>query len=214
LDVDTEPIGCCFDKESTSMAKDYRLKGLDSTSEAILDFLKGKGLNGLTSLEVGSGVGGLSIEMAKSGVSHARGLDLSKAMVGASRALARESGVDSSVSFELGDGARSVLEPADIVILDAVICCYPDAEGIIRNTSSAAKKYYAFAAPDDGRLLVRFFKVFLPLQRLRRRKGFRFYVHSLARVQRVLEERGFAEAFRQPSGRIWTVRVFATAGPP
>jgi cyclopropane fatty-acyl-phospholipid synthase-like methyltransferase len=67
MSVDTGSISCCFDKESQKMLHDYRDEGLADTANAILEFLS-PSLKGMTVLELGCGVGGLTVETLRKGV--------------------------------------------------------------------------------------------------------------------------------------------------
>ena len=49
----------------------------------------------------------------------------------------------------VGDAAVESLEPHDVVVLDKVICCYPDADALIARSTSAAQRIYAFALPES-----------------------------------------------------------------
>lgn len=192
MGADTGGISCCFDQESQRMLEDYRKKGLGDTSTAIADELAKRGLAGSTVLELGCGVGALTLELLRRGAPSAVGVDLSPKMIQLARTLANEAGLSGVVSFEVGDGAVKELKKADIVILDAVLCCYPDVATLVNNSSSAAGRYFAFAVPDDDRLATKLLRPLLPMQGLFfRRGGFRFFVHPTRQIGQVLEAKGF-----------------------
>jgi SAM-dependent methyltransferase len=146
LEPDIRGISCCFDRESQHMLEDFRQNGLSDTATTILSALKARGIAGTTSLELGCGVGGLTLRLLREGVTSARGIDLSPKVVDAARSLAAEEGFSGSVTFEVGDGATTPLGKADLVMLDAVICCYPDFPALIGNSSAAARLYYALSS--------------------------------------------------------------------
>jgi SAM-dependent methyltransferase len=212
--VDTTTISCCFDKESEKMLKDYRDNGLSDTSDAILGAL-GPSIKGSTVLELGCGVGALTVELKRRGASSATGMDLSPKMVELARTMAAEAGLSDSVTFEVGDGALAGLKKSDIVILDTVVCCYPDFAALVENSSSAAARYYAISAPDDTRPVTKMLKLLLPLQNIivavAGRAGFRFYLHPIGRIKKSLEEKGFTMTSKSKEGWIWSVFVFAAA---
>ncbi|QQG48138.1 MAG: class I SAM-dependent methyltransferase [archaeon] len=207
--TDTSGITCCFDEESERMLEDYRRRGLGSTSKTILAALRERGLAGSSTLELGCGVGALTLEFLKAGASKAKGVDLSSAMVRTARSLVQDAGHSGSAQFVHGDGALLSLERSDFVVLDTVLCCYPDVQGLIENSSAAASRFYAISIPDDRRILTRVLKVFLPLQKIfLRRRGFRFYVHPVEKVLSLLSQKGFAPVFESRAGRVWCVFVF------
>jgi len=213
LPVDTGGISCCFDQESQQRLDDYRREGLGETSTAIVEGLVGRGLAGATVLELGCGVGGLLLELLHKGAASAVGVDLSPKVIQLAQALASEAGLSASVSFEVGDGAVLELKKSDVVILDAVFCCYPNFATLLANSSSAAGKYYAFAVPDDSRFATRLLMPLLPLQRLfSRRSGFRFFIHPTRRIAEALEAKGFRKVSRTPLGWMWSAFLFAAPG--
>ncbi|MDA4121438.1 MAG: hypothetical protein OK404_03415, partial [Thaumarchaeota archaeon] len=113
-------------------------------------------------------------------------------------------------TFRLGDGARELLPSSDVVILDSVICCYPDAATLVNNSSSASRRYYAIAVPDDKRPVTRLLKRLLPIQRLfTRRSDFTFFIHPTESLARQLEDEGFELAVKTHAGWVWSVFVFA-----
>jgi magnesium-protoporphyrin O-methyltransferase len=195
------------------MLKDYEKDGLSETTEIIADTLNKKGLAGSTILELGCGFGALSLELLRKGAASAVGMDLSPKMIELAHRLATEAGLSKSVSFEQGDGASADLRVSDIVILDAVLCCYPDAASLVENSSDASRRYYAFSVPDDGRLATKFLRVLLPIQSIILRRGsFRFFIHSTRRIKERLEKKGFKLVSKSAAGWIWSVFVFAAPG--
>jgi 2-polyprenyl-3-methyl-5-hydroxy-6-metoxy-1,4-benzoquinol methylase len=145
MGVNTEGISCCFDDESKQMLKDYRKDGLDDTSLVVSDALSSRDLAGSTILELGCGIGALSLELLKKGAGSVHGMDLSPAMVELARTLAAEAGFSQKASFERGDGAMADLPSSDIVILDKVLCCYPDA-----TSSYLCRPYFPDETPSDS----------------------------------------------------------------
>lgn len=209
MGVDTGGISCCFDQESQKMFDDYRKKGLSDTAVAIAEAVSKGGLQGSTVLEIGCGFGALSMELVERGASAAVGLDLSPKMIRIAKALAAEKGLSGSISFRLEDGAAAKLPPSGIVILDTVLCCYPDMTALVENSSAVAEGYYAISIPDDRRFVTRAMKLFLPLQSLLfRRDRFRFFIHPSRRIVETLEAKGFKLVSRSPASWIWSVFVF------
>ena len=209
MKVDTDGIGCCFDARTSRMLDNFRRKGLGKTATAILDYLASRGTSGMGSLEVGSGVGGLTIELARRGVNPAAGIDLSTEMVRVAKALASESIPEGSVTFAVGDGATSPLEVADIVVLDAVLCCYPDVRALIGNSTASARKFYAISIPDNRRAMTKLLRPFLPIQRLLLRKTtFRFFLHPVSTITERVTARGFVKVFEKRVGMTWSVFVY------
>jgi magnesium-protoporphyrin O-methyltransferase len=64
------------EKNAAGEAKRYRRKGLDGTSKRIFDFIRERGVEGKTLLEVGGGIGSIEIELLKAGMSRAISVEL------------------------------------------------------------------------------------------------------------------------------------------
>lgn len=213
MGINTEGISCCFDEEAKRMLKDYKKEGIDDTGMVVSDALGSRGLSGSSVLELGCGIGGLSLELLKKGAASVHGLDLSPQMIQLARSLAAEAGVSEKVSFERGDGADAALPTSDVVVLDKVFCCYPDMIALLDNSSSATRRYYVFSLPDDRRGATRFFRLFLPLQGVfQRRSSFRFFIHPTRKIEESLRTKGFTPIFKSSVGWIWSVFIFAAPG--
>lgn len=207
--MDTGGISCCFDTQSQRILADYQRNGLSETAEVIAGAFDSLTLSKSTVLELGCGIGALTQELVRRGASSGTGIDLSPKMVALASSLAAQAGLSKSLTFSLGNGAEANLPRSDIVILDAVFCCYPDAASLVENSSSAAKRFYAFAVPDDTKPLTKALGIFLPLQALVfRRDNFRFFVHSTRGISEILRARGFRLVSKSKAGWIWSVFVY------
>jgi 2-polyprenyl-3-methyl-5-hydroxy-6-metoxy-1,4-benzoquinol methylase len=116
------------EKRARAEARRYRRRGLDPTSRRIAEFLQRQGIQGRTLLEVGGGIGAIQIELLKAGITRAVNIELTPTYEEAARALLREAGLEARVERRVMDFAEATgeVETADIVIMNRVICCYPD----------------------------------------------------------------------------------------
>ena len=116
------------ERSARGEARRYRRKGLDGTSRRIVDFLKAQGVEGRTVLEVGGGIGALQLELLKAGASRALSIELTPTYEDVAAGLLREAGLTDRVERRVMDFAEaaSQIDGADIVVLNRVICCYPD----------------------------------------------------------------------------------------
>src|SRR3954470_4885055 len=130
------------------MAKRYRKKGLDKPSQRMVGFLEGK-VDGATVLEIGGGVGETQLGLLRRGAARAVNLELSPAYDAEARALAREVGVQDRVERRIHDIAQAPdqVEPADIVVLHRVVCCYPDYEKLLGAAADHARHALVFSHP-------------------------------------------------------------------
>jgi magnesium-protoporphyrin O-methyltransferase len=214
----TEMSTCCVHNRDAGrffgwFAQRYRKrfarKGLEPSQKHLMKGLTRAGFRDATLLEIGCGVGYLHQRLLQAGAAHAVGVDLSAGMLEEARAEAQALGLAERTEYRQGDfvALAATLAPADIVILDKVICCYPDADALVHTSALTAKRVYAFTIPRDrwtvqaalwaGRLL-------LSLIRCR----FRAYVHDPATIDRWLKDAGFTQAF-ESSTFTWLTRVYA-----
>ncbi len=209
-DPDDRP-DCCFDDWAASNARRARSKEtVAGTSKALLSALSDD-LEGRTLLDVGCGVGDLMLAMLSHGASSGTGMDLGPGGIEEARKLAGSRDLSDRATFVVGDGSREPLEPADIVTLNRVLCCYPNADDLIENTTGAARSLFAFTAPVDrglagvyNRMMVWSANHWYALRR-RKFRGFRVFVHDLEEVERTIRAAGFELAH---AGRVrWTWRL-------
>jgi magnesium-protoporphyrin O-methyltransferase len=116
------------EKRAQSEARRYRRRGLDRTSRRIAELLKQQGIVGRTLLEVGGGIGATQIELLRAGITRAVNIELTPTYEEAAQALLREAGLEDRVERRVMDFAEAdgEVETADIVIMNRVICYYPD----------------------------------------------------------------------------------------
>jgi 2-polyprenyl-3-methyl-5-hydroxy-6-metoxy-1,4-benzoquinol methylase len=177
-------------------AKHYRQNGLDDTARKMVAFLEEHGIAGATVLEVGGGVGGIQIELLKRGAASAVNLELSPAYDEEAIALLREAGVEERAERRLHDIAADPdgVEPADVVVLHRVVCCYPEYERLLRAAGEHAHRLLVFSYPPRNALSRLLLGTENLLFRLRR-KQFRTFAHPPRRMRAVVESCGLRQAY-------------------
>ena len=209
---------CCIHNQGAGrffgwFAKRYRKRfarrGFERSQEQLVEGLSRSGIGGAKLLEIGCGVGYLHQRLLQSGAASAVGIDLSTKMVQEARAAAREQGLAERTDYREGDFVElaDAIKPVDIVILDKVICCYPDADTLVHRSAAKATRVYAFTIPRD-RLSVRIAMWLTGAALALIRCGFRSYVHDPATIDRWLTDAGFQRTF-EDSTFIWLTRVYA-----
>ena len=178
-------------KQARRDARRFRRKGLDATARRLVDSLARRGLDGATVLEVGGGVGGVEIELLRAGAARVTNVELSPGYEDEARALLAEAGFESRVERRLGDfvDAAESLEPADVVVLHRVVCCYPDEVALVGAATGRALRLVALSFPRDTVLIrtgARAMNVVL-----RRLFGFQMYVRPAHAVLAPAEARDF-----------------------
>jgi 2-polyprenyl-3-methyl-5-hydroxy-6-metoxy-1,4-benzoquinol methylase len=188
-----------------AFAKKYRKRGLDKTARKMADFLRDRGIEGATVLEIGGGVGEIEIELLKAGAARAQNLELSPGYEEEARKLAEEAGVERRFDWHIHDIAQNpqAVEPADIVVMHRVVCCYPDYERLLGAAADHARRALVFSYPPRNALSRTFYGVFNLVMRLMR-SSFRGFAHPPGAMVAVLEERGLRRTFQRHVG-IWRV---------
>ena len=220
-----EPRPCCECGANAGIARHFDAKvreslaacqapGLVAVSERLRDALLAAGPTGKTVLELGCGRGGLLRQLLDAGAASATGLDLSEASIEDARRRFAEAGLADRVRLRVGDAAYAPVKSHDWVILDRVICCYPDVERLLANSIPAARQLYAFTVPPSrgwrGRLARILWGAERVLDRLRR-DSCRGYVHDVGLVERRLRDAGF-RLRHQENHRLWHVAVYERPG--
>jgi Methyltransferase domain len=191
-------------------ARRYRRRGLDDTAQRLVDELASRGL-GASALEVGGGVGAIELELLKKGVERATIVELSHGYDEEATTLAREAQVEERIERRHGDFAEqeALVDPADVVVMHKVVCCYPDPEKLVGAAARHSRRLLALSFPRDTwwlRLAVRVGNVWFRLI-----GGIETFLHEPARVVAIAESAGLKAVLHEPSGRIWRVAVFERA---
>ena len=100
-------------------------------------------------LEIGGGVGELHLELLRAGASHATNLELVDAYDPEARRLAREAGLADRIDRRVVDIAAEpdAVEPADVVVLHRVVCCYPDVGTLLGAATDHARHLLVYSHP-------------------------------------------------------------------
>jgi magnesium-protoporphyrin O-methyltransferase len=196
------------DKYARDDLEAYRQHGPSKPTQLLIDQLVQQGVQDMTLLDIGGGVGAIQHELIKSGVRSVTGVDASKAFIGAARHEAERQGYADRVQYQVGDFVKlaHAIEPADIVTLDRVVCCYPDMPALVGESAARARHYYALVFPRDA-LIYRAVTVALNSFERLSREPFFFFVHPTARVDRLICEQGFEKLFHRKL-LIWQVLIY------
>ncbi|HEX6918468.1 MAG TPA: methyltransferase domain-containing protein [Phycicoccus sp.] len=192
--------GCCDsrgcdgvfgDRFARRLAKRYRRRGLGRTERRIVDGLVARGVDGATVLEIGGGVGELQLELLRAGAARATNLELVDVYDEHARALAAEAGLADRVERRIIDVAADPQEvdPADVVVLHRVVCCYPDAERLLAAAADHTNRLLVFSHPPRHVVT----RVLLVLQNAWLRvtgKAYRAFLHPPELMLEVLQRHG------------------------
>ena len=193
------------EKNAQSEVKRYRSKGLDRLSRRIADLVKERGVDGMTMLEVGGGIGAIEIELLKAGVARAVNVELTPTYEQAAGELLREAGLADHVERRVMDFVETgtEVEEADFVVLNRVICCYPD---MPRLTAAAAERarHTLFLSFPNSRWWTRLGLTIVNLGFRVVRVRFRVFLHRPELILAAAEQLGLKTTFND-RGVLWQV---------
>ena len=183
-------------------ARRYRERGLDPAGQRVVDYLRARGVDGATVLEVGGGVGALQLELLAAGAERAVNVELADSYEPHATALARDRGLEHRIERRVSDFVTAEdVEAADVVILHKVVCCYPDHRTLVGAAAERARGVLVLTLPRDTWLNRAGFRALNVVQRIRR-QAFRVFVHDPDAVLRVAIERGLRRT-RDARGFVW-----------
>jgi magnesium-protoporphyrin O-methyltransferase len=166
----------------------------------MVEFLEAGGIDGAIVLEIGGGLGEIEIELLKRGASRSLNLELSPAYAEEAAALLRDAGLEGRLEHRLHDIAADPgsVEPADVVVLHRVVCCYPDYERLLGAAAAHARSRIVFSHPPRNLASRSVVAVQNLVFRVLRRE-FRAFVHPPAEMVAVVQRNGFRVAYAHRS---------------
>jgi SAM-dependent methyltransferase len=206
-------IAAFFDRMSDGRRNGGGRYAMANVSKALLAALLRTGPSGRSVLELGCGPGAMLTELLLAGADRATGVDLSEKTLAEARDRLEEAGVADRSSLSVGDAAHIPLVPHDWVVLDKVICCYPDADALLTNSIEAASDVYAFAVPASYGWRGLVARIGIALENVslavlgRPCPG---YVHDVRLIEERLRVAGFRPSYRGTS-HTWEIAVFERA---
>jgi len=110
------------------------------------------GLEGARVLEIGGGVGALQAELLGAGAEQGEVVELVAAYEPYALELARERGLEGRTSFRVVDVLEEpeAVEPADVVLLNRVVCCSPDGVELAGRAAALSRRTLVLSFPRDA----------------------------------------------------------------
>lgn len=191
-------MDCCsgtdrfFSFFANSYAKRLEKKGFEKSQRALFDELQNIGFENQSVLDIGCGTGFFHQKMIQSGASEATGVEISKKMIDHAKSLARKKGLEPKTKYAVGDfvEVHSQYDEHDVLVLDKVICCYPDSGKLIRLSTEKCRKSYALSYPRDS-WIPRFSFGVIRLALTLARSGFKPKIYPVFWVREQIERTGF-----------------------
>jgi 2-polyprenyl-3-methyl-5-hydroxy-6-metoxy-1,4-benzoquinol methylase len=200
------------EKRAASDLRKYREKGPIPSTKALIEALKAEGVEGVTLLDIGGGIGAIQHELLDAGVAHATSIDASAPYLDAAREESNRRCHGDRVRYRHGDFvelAESVA-PADIVTLDRVINVYPDWERLAGLAAARAQRMYGLVYPRDThmvRLVILAMNLLLRLLR----KPVRAAIRPADAIERIARENGLSPHLTRNVGPAWQIALFRRA---
>lgn len=187
----------------------YRKRGADKSTRLLLAALRAEGVDGQTLLDIGGGIGAIQLELLRAGVTSATDVDASTGYLAVARVEAEREQLADRIAYHHGNFVDLApnLEPAGVVTLDRVICCYHDMRALVSQSAVKATHLYGLVYPRDMWLMRAVLAVGNVLLRLQR-TPFRVFVHSSTAVDALIREAGLRPCYHRFAG-IWQVAVYA-----
>jgi len=160
---------------------------------------------GETVLEIGGGIGEIELELLRAGAERATNVELSGAYEPQGNALLGEQGLGGRIDWRYGDVAvdRDLAAAADVVVLNRVVCCYPDMPALVDAVAEKTQRALALSFPRDTMLVRLSARIINGWCRVRR-KDFRFFVHPPRAIVATATARGL-QLVHEHSGRFWQI---------
>jgi magnesium-protoporphyrin O-methyltransferase len=190
-------------------ARRYVRRGLGDTARGLVE-LAGD-VTGATVLDVGGGVGAVELELLAAGAERATNVELSGGYEEAARRLLAERGLRERVDRRVGDFVNEPVDPHDVVVLHRVVCCYPDADGLVGAAAGRTRRRLLVTYPQE-RPWVRAGARVVNLGLRLCGSSFRTYVHPVSRMAAAAAAEGLALGERRRQGLVWESAAFVRAG--
>lgn len=193
------------ERQARSHRRRFEQSGLTGPGRAIVDWVVLRGLHdGASVLEIGGGVGELQVELLRRGALRAANVELSRSWEPEAGRLLDRHGLADRVERVSGD---LVTQPglageADVVILNRVVCCYPDYAGLLRAAGERARRALVFTHPPRTAVVRGGLAVVNAWQRARGRE-YRAYAHPQEDMLDVLAATGLRPVTSGRAGMWW-----------
>ena len=189
-----EDIGCCFDGWVSRWERRERKKGLRKETLALRNALIPQ-IQDASFVEIGCGIGALTRELVKNGAANGAGFDLSKDAIQTARRLAAEAGMLDRARFDVANGALAPLPERPVIVMDKVICCYPEPNALIPHAISAETNVCGLVIPISKGMVGKAISFFVKIENFifkMRRIEFRAFVHKQSWIDDLVLTQGLS----------------------
>jgi magnesium-protoporphyrin O-methyltransferase len=208
---------CCGDRGyqttfgerfASRVARRYHKRGLNRTQQRLVSFVTERGLEDASVLEIGGGIGEIQVELLRRGARQATNTEISTNYEREAAELLSAHGVGDRVTRRIVDIATApdAVEPADVVVLHRVVCCYPDYEALLTAAAGHARRLLVFTHPAKEPVTRTIMGCDNLLRRMRGNE-FRSFVHPPEAMIASVEAQGLTLRYRH-RGWPWHIAGF------
>ncbi len=187
---------CCgaesfFDRKSANRdLRRYLKRGPNKTTLSLLSPLKD--VAGKSLLDIGGGVGVIQHALLLKGAVQTTDVDASSSYIAIAREQMKTNKMEGKMTFIHGDfiDVHERLQRHHIVTLERVVCCYPDVDSLIKNSTAKSTEYYGLVYPMDNffsKLMIKLMDVYMWILR----NPFRSFVHDEEKMDKLIQDQGF-----------------------
>ncbi len=203
-----------FTRRSARYLRRFRKRGLAREQKLLLRGIGEIPPGGWSVLEIGCGIGALVLHLLRAGATTATLIDAAAGMIRNAGLLLSDSGYAGRADLITGDFLEvgAGVAPADIVVLDKVVCCYGDIDRLLDLSLSKTRQLCALTWPRD---LFSLRAAAAMLQLLARLLGWKFHPfwHDWKSMRGSILAAGFSPVYEGNAG-VWSVGVFRRTHPP
>lgn len=208
---------CCPHSQSAGkffsfFAKSYRRrfakKGFEPSQQQLIKGITLANFTNKTLLEIGCGVGHLHQSLLEQGALSAVGIELATEMLVEASDWAQQRGLAEKTQYLEGDfiDIASTVEAVDIVIMDKVVCCYPDADALIHRSLEKCHETIALTYPRKTWYTRSGVQIAALIMKLLG-SSFRPYVHDPEQIEQWILAQGFKKIV-QDQTPIWLTQIY------
>ena len=189
---------CCgadvfFDqKMAAKQYRQYLKKGATGVTAKMIEQMGKTSPPGKSLIDIGGGIGAQEWWFLQNRGARTIAVDASSGYLALAEKHAAEQGWEDRTSFVFGDFAEihGQLERADYVVLDKVVCCYPNYKEILDASCEKASSYLSLSYPMDGLIAKLVVSIGVLKARLKTR-AFRPYIHPVSKIREIITQQGF-----------------------
>lgn len=196
------------DKTARKDLRRFIRRGPDKPTRLLIESIRNEGAENKSLMDIGGGIGAIQLELFQSGLSRSVNVDASHAYQAVSKTEAENRSLGQRTEYHYGDftDLAGRLPESQIVTLDKVICCYPDADKLLDESLKKATEIYGLVFPREtilARLAFRLGNAWFKF----RKSEFRTYLHPASKVESIVRSHGFSKrTYKQTF--FWHVMTF------